>query len=57
MKPNFLYNTDGSIKQFGVGYRNKTVIPIWFTTICLAMLCYIFFHYLLILKKPHYYVN
>ena len=26
-KPMFLYNTDGSIREFGVGYRNKTIMP------------------------------
>ena len=26
-KPAFLYNTDGSIREFGVGYKNKTILP------------------------------
>lgn len=26
LKPAFMYNPDGSIKQFGVGYRKKTII-------------------------------
>ena len=28
LKPSFMYNPDGSIKQFGVGYRKKTIIPV-----------------------------
>ena len=29
MKPSCFYNTDGSIRQFGIGYRNQTILPIW----------------------------
>ena len=38
-KPGLLYNPDGSYRQFGLGYRNKTVIPIWIVSIILAILC------------------
>ena len=41
MKPVLLYNSDGGFRQFGVGYKNKTVIPIWIVAIILAMLCYL----------------
>ena len=41
MKPRFFYNVDGSIRQFGVGYRNKTIIPIWLFSIILGILCYL----------------
>lgn len=41
MKPRFFYNIDGSIRQFGVGYRNKTIIPIWLFSIILGILCYL----------------
>ena len=27
IKPAFLYNKDGSIREFGVGYKNKTILP------------------------------
>jgi hypothetical protein len=40
--PAFLYNTDGSLRQFGIGYRNKTVFPVWILAISLAVLCYLF---------------
>ena len=29
MKPACFYNKDGSIREFGIGYRNKTILPIW----------------------------
>jgi hypothetical protein len=40
-KPALIYNTDGSFRDFGVGYRNKTVIPIWVVSIILAILSYL----------------
>jgi len=40
-KPSLLYNTDGGFRPFGVGYRHKTVIPIWVVAIVLAILCYL----------------
>lgn len=41
IKPRFFYNNDGSIRQFGVGYRNKTIIPIWLFSIILGIVCYL----------------
>ena len=35
MKPACLYNNDGSIREFGVGYRNKTIMPIWLLSLIL----------------------
>jgi len=41
MKPNCFYNTDGSIREFGVGYKNKTILPVWLLSIILGILCYL----------------
>jgi hypothetical protein len=40
LKPSFMYNKDGSIKEFGVGYRKKTIIPVWLISIILAIISY-----------------
>ena len=40
VKPGLLYTKDGGFGEFGVGYRNKTVLPIWVISIVLAILCY-----------------
>lgn len=40
MKPDFAYGKDGEFRQFGVGYKNKTVIPIWLVSIALAIISY-----------------
>jgi hypothetical protein len=41
MKPQFLYNKDGSIREFGVGYKNKTIMPVWLLSIVLGILSYL----------------
>ena len=45
IKPAFLYNKDGSIREFGVGYRNKTIMPIWLLSLILGILSYLFVMY------------
>ena len=47
-KPTLVYDKDGSFREFGVGYRHKTVIPIWIVSIVLAILCYLAVSYYLI---------
>ena len=46
-KPGFLYKPDGSIREFGVGYRNKTIVPVWLLAIVLGILSYLFVLYYL----------
>jgi len=41
MKPAFLYNADGSIREFGVGYKNKTILPIWLLSLILGIISYL----------------
>ena len=41
MKPACFYNRDGSIREFGIGYRNKTILPIWLLSLILGILCYL----------------
>ena len=40
-KPALLYNTDGGYRPFGLGYKHKTVIPIWMVAIILAIFSYL----------------
>lgn len=39
-KPKLMYNDDGGFRPFGVGYRHKTVIPIWIISMIIAILTY-----------------
>lgn len=54
VEPAFLYEKDGSLRQFGLGSKKKTVIPIWFMTLILAILCYLFVLYYLTIPKFKY---
>ena len=47
IKPALIYNKDGSFREFGLGYRNKTVLPIWVFSIILAILSYLAISYYL----------
>ena len=40
-RPSIIYNKDLSFRRFGIGYKNKTVVPIWLFSIILAILVYI----------------
>lgn len=45
-KPNFIYNKDGSLRTFGLGFSKKTVFPAWFLAIFLSVMSYfIVFYY------------
>jgi hypothetical protein len=41
LKPGFIYNDDGGFRPFGLGYRHKTVVPIWIVAILLAIFSYL----------------
>ena len=40
-KPLLMYNEDGGFRPFGIGYKHKTVIPIWIVSIIVAMFSYL----------------
>ena len=41
IKPACFYNKNGSIREFGIGYRNKTILPIWLFSLLLGIVCYL----------------
>ena len=41
LKPSCLYNQDGSLREFGVGYKNKTILPVWMLSLVLGILSYV----------------
>ena len=51
MRPGFLYKEDGSIREFGVGTKNKTIMPIWLFSVILGILSYLFVSYYLAYPK------
>ena len=45
VKPAFLFNKDGSLREFGLGYKNKTILPLWLFSLVLGILCYVLIQY------------
>jgi len=41
MRPAFLYNADGSLREFGLNSSRKTVLPVWFVALLMAIVSYI----------------
>jgi hypothetical protein len=54
IKPSFLYTRDGNLRPFGLGYKNKTIIPLWLIAIVIAILSYVGVLYWLALPKIQY---
>lgn len=40
-KPSCFYKNDGSLREFGIGYKNKTIFPVWLLSLILGLLCYL----------------
>lgn len=41
VRPAFLYNTDGSLREFGLNSSRKTILPVWFIAMLLAIVSYL----------------
>lgn len=39
-KPSIVYHRDGSLRTFGLGYRKRTVVPLWLVVFLLAIFSY-----------------
>ncbi len=53
-QPSIIYNSDGSLRQFGIGTKKKTVLPIWLMSLILAIFSYLFVLYYLSFPKIMY---
>ena len=41
-KPSIMFDKNGKPREFGIGYKNKTILPLWLSVIILAILSYLF---------------
>ena len=41
VKPPLIFDKDGSLREFGIGYRNKTVVPMWLAVLIIAIFSYL----------------
>lgn len=54
IKPGFIYNNDGSLRQFGLNSNRRTVIPAWLLALVLAIASYFLVLYYLTIPKFRY---
>jgi len=40
LKPTLMYREDGRLREFGVGWRNKTILPLWLAVFIVAVFSY-----------------
>jgi hypothetical protein len=40
-KPNIMFDKNGKPREFGIGYKNKTILPLWLAVIILAIVSYL----------------
>jgi hypothetical protein len=51
IQPGFLYNNNGTLREFGLGRRRKTVLPIWLLSLLLGILSYLAVLYFVTIPK------
>ena len=44
-KPDFIFTKQGSIRHFGLGKCNSTILPIWLLVIFMAIMAYLLVFY------------
>ena len=54
IKPGFMYNHDGSLRQFGLNSNQKTILPVWSIAILLSIIAYFFVLYYLAIPRIQY---
>ena len=55
IRPDFIFdNNRDCLRQFGVGYKNTTVLTLWLTTILLAIMSYFMSIYILHMRNMWY---
>lgn len=50
-QPGFLYNTSGSLREFGLGQKRKTILPVWLLSIILGIVSYLLVLYYITIPR------
>jgi len=45
LAPSLLYDKNGNIRQFGIGYKERTVVPVWLFALIISVLSYVAVRY------------
>jgi len=57
-KPSFMYDEKNNcFRQFGVGYKNTTILPLWLVSIIIAIVSYFLCTYLCHLRYNIFYIK
>lgn len=57
-KPSFIYDEkNGCFRQFGVGYKNTTILPLWLVSVILAIASYFICIYIIHLRYNTFFIN
>jgi len=51
VKPNIIFNRDGTYKHFGLGNKSKTILPMWYSVIMLSIVVYCAVRFYLIMHR------
>jgi heme/copper-type cytochrome/quinol oxidase subunit 2 len=41
IKPSIMFDKNGNPREFGIGYKNKTILPLWLAVIIIAIISYL----------------
>jgi len=50
-QPAWIYLPSGALREFGIGYKKKTIFPIWLFSIVLGVVAYLLVNYFVVRKK------
>lgn len=51
IQPGFLYNSNGSLREFGLGQKRKTILPVWLLSIILGIISYLLVLYYITIPR------
>ena len=58
LKPSFIYDEkNGCFRQFGVGYKHTTILPLWLVSILLAIISYFIVIYLIHIRYNTFFIK
>ena len=53
-KPNIVFNKDGSLRQFGIGKSDTTILPAWLISLLIAIISYFIILYYIAYNKVYF---
>lgn len=51
IKPNIVFDKNGNLRDFGIGRKNKTILPAWLVSLIIAIISYLILTYIIVIPK------